>query len=313
MDGKDSSVRHETDGAEKSASTSGQGSSQTQRVEYVLAKHTPWEVVESLSQTVFPVSIRFAVKPQRKNDTAHPEYTSPDYPVTVRQSGGTYIPTTTVYIDNPAVTAPRGEKIWKPAELCAKLREVCVDSLISDMSAARLSLLRFVAVEVPQRYITADSKTGETVVKPELYEDEEEMEIVTFEKNTAVNTSDVREKLGDAVTENDRTPARLTSVKTVIAKPQRHGSETVQKQGLTQYFTEAEAEATNDLSRTPAKYESESARMPGSRSRPLSVIADSLEKKVPDLLTDSDGLVTSVTFVGEETTQTVFRAEEVRE
>lgn len=277
----------------------------------ILTEQNPIDIIENLPPSVFPVSCRFSISSGRTDDEADTEYAQPSYPVDLHHATGVYVPETTVHFDNPARRPPEGEIAWRPADFVPKLKALLEDA--ETLSEDHISLSRITVVEVPQHLITTDAETGDHVVKPELYSDEKQLTIARFQKNNSLTATHVRNELADALPGKSRTPTRLTDLEVVTAKPFRHGSQTTARSGRDLYYTETEAERTDDLSRTPAHYQSRYINRESERTRPLGPAVSELDEFLPELLNQTDDLVRVLKFIGHEEQRQSFVATEVRE
>jgi hypothetical protein len=279
----------------------------------VLTEQNPIEILKTLPHSVFPVECRFKIERARTGDVEHDEFRKPAYPVSLHESTGRYIPSTTVHFDNPAQRRPENAVGWRPEEFAQQLEELLSSEPAATLTPEDIVLSRFTVVEVPPHLVTTDAETGSPAVKPELYTGENTMSIARFEKHNSLSAASVRNKLSDALPGESRTPARLTDLKEVTAKPARHGDVTTGQSGRARYYTEAEAERSGDLSRTPAHYQSRYLDRSSEETRPLGPVMSNLEKFTPSLLQDADDLVTVVKFIGHEQERRSFVATEVRE
>lgn len=275
------------------------GSKETkERRTALLNKHNPTDIIEGLPPAVFPVTCRFSIPRATEQDESDSEYAQPQYPVNVQRPQGVYIPETTVHFDNPARRAPDGKSMWSPTRFIEKFQDVLDDHDGLDVDAVLLS--RLTVVEVPQHLVTTDSETGEPIVKPELYSDEKSMTLARFEKHASLSATHVRNEIAEALPGESRTPTRLTDLIEVTAKPSRHGTNTTAEAGRNRYYTDAEAEKTNELSRTPSHYQAEFVDRSSREHRPLGPAVSSLSDFTPELVSNADDLLRVVKFVGYE-------------
>lgn len=278
----------------------------------VLTEQNPIEVLQDLPPTVFPIECRFSIAGSRSHDSADSDFRKPEYPVDLHHAAGVYVPETTVHFDNPAVRPPENSTAWRPREFTARITELLDDDLTNNMTEDDITLTRFSVVEVPHQLVTTDAETGENIVKPALYSEEYEMAIARFQKHSSLSAARVRNDLSEALPGESRTPVRLTDLREVTAKPARHGRQTTGSPGRKRYYTDAEAEKTGDLSRTPAHYQSQYLNRESDRTRPLSPAVADLKQFLPEMVQGSDDLVRVVKFVGHEEERRSFVAEEVR-
>lgn len=277
----------------------------------ILTKQNPIDIIKGLPPAVFPVECRFSVRQGRTQDRKDTEYRQPSYPVDLHHSAGVYVPDTTIHFDNPARRPPNDKVVWRPDGFSGKLRELFDKA--DTLSEEDISLTRITVVEVPQHLVTTDAETGDPVVKPALYDDEAEMTLARFRKHDSLSATKVRNNLsGDALPGESRTPVRLTDLISVTAKPTRHGRHTTGAPGRDRFYTDTEAEKTDNLSRTPAHYQSRYIGRESERTRPLGPAVSSLDGFVPELVRNSDGLVQVVSFVGHERERQSFVATGVR-
>lgn len=282
------------------------------RKDVILTEQNPIEILKELPKTVFPVECRFQISPENTRSSRDADFRTPEYPVSVRTSERVHIPETTVYFDNPAEIPPDGEVIWRPAEFIEQLEELLEADVAGQLTADNAILRRLTVVEVAPHLVTTDSDTGALAVKSSTYDDEHEMTIAQFRKHNSLSAAHVRNELADALPGESRTPARLTDVKVVTAKPARHGRKTTVSSGRSRYYTEAEAEKTGELERTPAHYQSEYLSDQSEQARPLSLVMQSPESFIPVLHDDETDIVDVVTFVGHEKQTSSFIATEVQ-
>lgn len=302
-------MSHESD---TTPTTEGSSDTKTRR-NAILTEQNPIEIIKELPPTVFPVECRFNISRSRTHDDTDSDYRKPEYPVDLHHSSGVYVPETTVHFGNPAVRPPEGSTVWRPKEFSARLTGMLEEDATNNMTEADISLTRFTVVEVPQPLVTTDSETGAFVVKPDAYSKEFEMSIARFQKHNSLSAAHVRNELSDALPGESRTPVRLTDLHEVTAKPARHGQHTTVSSGRKRYYTEAEAEKTGDLSRTPAHYQSQYIDRESERTRPLSPAVSDLEEFLPELVDEAEDLVRVVKFAGYEEERRSFVAEEVWE
>lgn len=288
----------------------GGGETKTRR-NAILAEQNPLAIIDSLPPAVFPVTCRFGVPRGREQDHTDDTYQQPTHPVDLHHSTGVYVPETTVHFDNPARRPPDGEAAWRPDNFATRVAEILDD--VDGLTEKDIVLSRFTVVEVPQHLATTDSETGAPAVKPELYAGENEITIAQFRKHNSLSAAHVRHELSDALPGESRTPARLTDLWKVTAKPSRHGSHTTATSGRARFYTEAEAEKTGDLDRTPAHYQSRYVNRESERTRPLGPTVSNLASFLPELLQNTDELVRVVKFIGHEQERQSFVATEVRE
>ena len=287
------------------------GESKTRR-NAILTEQNPIEIIEALPPSTFPVACRFSIARSQNGDETDSEYRQPSCPVDLQHSTGVYVPETTIHFDNPARRPPDREVGWRPQAFIEELTTLLDADVAEGLTAEDITLSRFTLVEVPQHLVTTDAQTGDHVVKPDLYTGEEQMTIARFRKHNSLSATHVRNELADALPGRSRTPARLTDLQVVTAKPARHGDYTTTSPGRTRYYTEAEAERTDTLERTPAHYQSRYINRQADRTRPLSPAVSDLNEFVPTLLRQTDDLVRVVKFVGHEQEHRSFVATEVR-
>jgi len=269
----------------------------------------PIEVIESLPPTAFPVSAKVHLDRASREDYPYETYRPPDYPVEVRvPAEAPYIPETTVYFDNPAERPPKNAHVVSSGEFVDGLEEIATH-LEEDTATdpQRLYLTGLCVVEVPPRYLTFDD--GEHAVKPALYEENAEMTLAYFQKDNSLSAHDVREELEEALPGETRTPLELIRLDEVTAKPSRLGRGTTQQAGRARYFTEREAEKSDDLDASPAIWKVNRLRRASDTARPLEAVIEEYERFLPALAETE--LLRELTFIGETRTVERFYAEQV--
>ncbi|AGB31817.1 hypothetical protein Natpe_1976 [Natrinema pellirubrum DSM 15624] len=275
----------------------------------LLQEQDPIAVLQSLPTTVFPVTATVKLDRTQSDDQPHSEYQEPSYPVEVQQPVDTpYIPETRIYFDNPAERAPDGATVWGRRH-CTNELQTIVDYLDteSDADPDRLKLSDIVFVEVPPRYLTSNS--GEHGVSPELYNENGEMTLAYFQKDSSLSAHNVRDDLGDALPGQSRSPLQLIRVDEVTAKPARTGQNTTRQASRCQYYTTSEAESHNKLDATPGIWQARRVSDSSENIRPLSPVVQDFNSFLP-AFADSD-LIESVTFSGQTQTRERFHAEEI--
>jgi len=147
----------------------------------ILGDLDPISVIESLPPAVFPVTAKVELNRSSTDDSYHSEYRTPEYPVDMSvPTEDPYIPTQTVYFDNPAERPPSEVKSWRPTEFVNKIGEV-VDFYEDEtnLPAENLYLSGLCVVEIPSRYLSFDQ--GQPAADPALYEDNAEMTLAYFQ------------------------------------------------------------------------------------------------------------------------------------
>jgi hypothetical protein len=275
----------------------------------LLQEQDPVAVLKALPPTVFPVTAKMKLDRTKSDDRPHGDFRESTYPVEVREPiSAPYIPETTVYFDNPAERAPDGATVWQTRECISKLQAI-VDYLDTETEtdADRLKLAGLCLVEVPPRYLTADS--GEHAVDATLYSENGDMTLAYFQKDSSLSAHNVRDDLGEALPDQSRSPLQLTRVDEVTAKPARASRTTTQQASRCRYYTESEADAHNDLDATPAIWQAQRVSGPTESVRPLSPVVNDLDAFLP-ALADTD-LLNAVTFTGRTQSQKRFYAEDI--
>jgi len=262
----------------------------------ILGKLDPASVIEKLPPTVFPVTAKVALERSYTGDSPHADYRSPEYPVDVRVPTETpYIPEQTVYFDNPAERPPDGVTAWRPAEFVDSIVEL-TEFFENETRATtdRLYLTGLCVVEVPSLYLTYDA--GQQAAEPGLYEENGEMTLAYFKKDSSLTAHKVREHLGDALPGETRTPLQLTRLDEVYAKPSRTGRGTVGDAGRRRYFSEREAAKSNNEEMIPGIWKADRVASSSESFRPLDSVVNELDQFLP-AFTDSE-LPETVTFQG---------------
>jgi hypothetical protein len=256
----------------------------------------PTSVIESLPPAVFPVTAKLELNRSSTDDSHHPEYRTPEYPVDMYvPTEDPYIPTQTVYFDNPAERPPSGGNAWRPDEFIEKLGDVTqFYERETNLPADNLYLSGLCTVEIPSRYLSFDQ--GQPVASPNLYEENGEMVLAYFQKDSSLSAHQVREDLGDALPGEKRTPMQLTRLDEVYAKSSRIGRDTVGKAGRRRYYSEREATKSANESMTPGIWVVDRVTGSAESHRPLDTVLTELDEFLP-VLTDTS-LLKSVTFHG---------------
>lgn len=278
----------------------------------LLTEHDPIDVVERLPSNIFPLRVKLHLSRSRDRDTVDDRFAVPEFPVSLQRPQTPYIPETTVYFDNPAERPPEGKTAWRPEEFAdqmGNLLEHIAEETAADVDDVKLETLEI--VEVPDHFVTTDADTGYLAVDPKLYDRQGELRLARFEKVGSLTATDVRDRLGDALPGETRTPARLSRVSVVNAKPSHHSRETTGAAGQAKYYTEKDAEQVNDLNLTPAVYQLRETSRTGDRTRPLTPALSEVDELLPGLMRGAPDLLTTVKFVGEERERTIFHAREV--
>jgi hypothetical protein len=278
----------------------------------VLTEHNPLELIKALPKPVFPISMRIGLSPRRSEDSTDAEYRKPNYPVSINRLESAYIPETTIHFDNPVERAPDGKSIWRPTEFAEKLSEILSHlSDVENVDTDQLALSSVSLAKIPVQYLTTDEQTGDTVAKPSLYERNAEATIGRFDRIGTLNATAVRDTFAEALPGETRTPTRLVQVEEVTMKQSRQGRGSAGQSSTTRYYTEADAENVDDLSKTPAVYGLPSTRSQSDGTRPLSPILSSLDSMFPILVGETD-LLEIVKFRGRMASKQTFHAEEVQ-
>ena len=278
----------------------------------VLTEHNPLELIKALPKPVFPISMRIGLSPRRSEDSTDAEYRKPNYPVSINRLESAYIPETTIHFDNPVERAPDGKSIWRPTEFAEKLSEILSHlSDVENVDTDQLALSSVSLTKIPVQYLTTDEQTGDTVAKPSLYERNAEATIGRFDRIGTLNATAVRDTFAEALPGETRTPTRLVQVEEVTMKQSRQGRGSAGQSSTTRYYTEADAENVDDLSKTPAVYGLPSTHSQDDSIRPLSPILTSLDSMFPTLVGETD-LVEMVKFRGQMASRQTFHAEEVQ-
>lgn len=278
----------------------------------VLTEHDPLELIKALPKPVFPISMRIGLSPRRSEDSTDAEYRKPNYPVSINRLESAYIPETTIHFDNPVERAPDGKSIWRPTEFAEKLSEILSHlSDVENVDTDKLALSSVSLAKIPVQYLTTDEQTGDTVAKPSLYERNAEATIGRFDRIGTLNATAVRDTFAEALPGETRTPTRLVQVEEVTMKQSRQGRGSAGQSSTTRYYTEADAENVDDLSKTPAVYGLPSTRSQSDGTRPLSPILSSLDSMFPILVGETD-LLEIVKFRGRMASKQTFHAEEVQ-
>jgi hypothetical protein len=262
----------------------------------ILGELDPASVIEELPPTVFPVTAKVALKRSYTGDSPHGTYRTPEFPVDVRVPTETpYIPEQTVYFDNPAERPPDGVSAWRPSEFIDSIGELEV--FFDEETRAttdRLYLTGLCIVEIPSLYLTHDD--GQQAAEPGLYDENGEMTLAYFKKDSSLTAHKVREHLGDALPGETRTPLQLTRLDEVHAKPARTGRGTVGDSGRRRYFSEREAAKSNNEEMIPGVWKADRVASASESYRPLDAVVTQLDEFLP-ALSDSE-LLESVTFQG---------------
>jgi len=262
----------------------------------ILEELNPISVIESLPPAVFPVTAKLELNRSSTDDTHHPEYRTPDYPVDMSvPTEDPYISTQTVYFDNPAERPPSGVKSWRPREFIDKIEELIEfykDK--TNLPPENLYLTGLCVAEIPSQYVSFDQ--GQAAADPMLYEEKAEMTLVYFQKDSSLSAHQVREDLGDALPGETRTPIQLTRLDEVHAKPSLIGRDTVGKPGRRRYYSNREAAKSGNESKTPAIWMVDRISQTSDNYRPLDAVITDLDQFLP-VLTDSS-LLNTVTFHG---------------
>jgi len=262
----------------------------------ILEELDPISVVESLPPAVFPVTAKLELNRSSTDDSHHPEYRTPDYPIDMCvPTEDPYIPTQTVYFDNPAERPPSSASAWRPTEFIDKIEEV-IDFYENEtnLPAENLYLTGLGIVEIPSRYLSFDQ--GQPVADPKLYEENAGMTLAYFQKDSSLTAHQVREDLGDALPGETRTPMQLTRLDEVTAKPSRIGRDTVGKAGRRRYYSDREATKSGNEEMTPAIWMVDRVDGAAEESRPLDSVITEIDQFLP-ALTDTS-LLQTVTFQG---------------
>lgn len=273
----------------------------------VLTEHDPLVVLEMVPRTVFPVSMQVELGRTRGADNEYTEHDQQQLPVEPRlPDPEPYIPTTTIYFDNPAERAPDGQTMWRPDDCIKSLRKLLEHfEAETDVDPDRLLVQRVTFAEVSAQYLTTDG--GDLVVSPKLYEEQGEFSVVTFDRDTSLTATRIRDQLDNALPGNTRTPLQLTEIVEATAKPSRLGKGTTQQASRKQYYTENDAERHNDLSVTPKIWQPRRTTTESMDARPIGPALDDLDKFIPNLA--GSELVEKLTFTGESRTQERFYAD----
>ncbi|EMA48215.1 hypothetical protein [Halococcus thailandensis] len=275
----------------------------------LLAEHDPITVLETLPRTVFPVSARIELGRTVGDDKPYSDHDRGTLPVEPRRPEPVpYIPETTVYFTNPAERAPADRTAWTPQECADELAHLLDHfEAATNTDPERLRLRGLCLAELPAQYLTMDD--GHHVASPMLYEENGPITLTYFRHDLSLAAHDVREELDDALPGRTRSPLQLVRLDELTAKPARHGEGTTGKASRCRYYTEAEAEAANDLSRTPAVWQLERTMTAHGSARPLDTILTQLDDFCP-AVADSP-LTKDVTFSGETGTQERFYADDI--
>lgn len=278
------------------------------QVAYVTC-YDPVQVVESLPKPVFPVKMEVRCPPTRTCDTPDETFSTPEYPANIMTPETPYIPSTTVYFDNPASRPPASSKTWRQDEFVEAFAEQ-VEMLESERDGGNtgVEMGSLTVVEIPQAYLTTDPETGSVVAKPGLYGDKAEMTLARFTRDGTIRATKIRSEVEESIPDESRALTRLTRLVEATAKPTRYGKQTQADPGRARYYTEAESEKYNDPSLMPAVYEPNT--ISGDMTRPLSPFIDELGEFLPALVRRSE-LVTTAKLTGEERQETTFRAENI--
>jgi len=274
----------------------------------ILEEIDPVSVIESLPPAVFPVTAKLELSRSSTDDSTHSTYNTPDYPVDMRvPTEDPYIPTQTVYFDNPAERPPDGATSWSPVDFVEKIEDLAAGFESETGLAPDLYLSGLCVVELPSRYISFDQ--GQRAANPMLYEENAEMTLAYFAKDSSLTAHQVREDLGDALPGETRTPMQLTRLDEVHAKPSLIGRDTVGKAGRRRYYSEREAAKSGKESLTPAIWMTNRVGGPAESFRPLDAVISELDEFLPSF-TDTS-LPQTVTFQGETEETERFYAEAI--
>jgi hypothetical protein len=275
----------------------------------VLTEPSPQTVIEQLPQDVWPVTAKLSLDRSSTHDRSHDEYTTPEYPVEVRQPRGVpYIPESTVYFDNPAERPPGDTKAWRPHEFREAMDEILAffdeDTAVD---TERLYVTGLCVVEIPAQYVRSDD--GGIVPTHSLYEEHGEMTLAYFQKESSLSAHRVRSELDEALPGETRTPLQLTQISEVRAKEVKSDRTTRMKSGRTRYFTHSEADKYGKPELTPGIWKLRRITGANEEARPLEPVMSDIDRFAPSLA-DTD-LMQHVTFTGETYEREEFLAENV--
>lgn len=275
----------------------------------LLDTYDPVTVLETLPRTVFPVTARVKLGRTKGNDTTYTAHDQATPPVEARLPvPEPYIPETTIYFDNPAERPPTNATAWASRECATALTDLCDHfDTETNVDPDRFRLQGLCLAELPAQYLTTNN--GHPVASPTLYEEHGSMTLTYFQPDRSLAAHATRDALEQALPGQTRSPLQLTRLDEVTAKPARAGRETTQHASRCQYYTDAEAEQHNDLSRTPAVWKLDRTTASYESARPLDTILSDLDEFCPTIA-DAD-LLRHVTFTGETDTHERFYADDV--
>lgn len=196
-----------------------------------------------LPRGVYPVSVTVRLDRAQSADRKIPELGPPEYPaqVLVPTEQSARIPSTTVWVENPALMDTRGSKPWEHREFSAKINDEIeqVRNKWDPDARDRFYITKTRIVEIVDKSWLIEDSEGRWRPESDFFYNHGEMTIATFDKRPTITNEDVREKLKKAgsLSGEVRQPLRLTQYTRAYARPHNPA------QSTRRFWTEERAEA----------------------------------------------------------------------